>query len=205
MTQIYLISPPKIELKDFSLQLEIALKTGLVPAFQLRLKDYERNDITFIARQIKKICQDNNCLFILNDDYQLAFEVVANGVHLGSDDGSIKKARQFLPQNFIIGASCYDSKHLAIQAVEDGANYISYGAFFASQTKKSKGNPKPDIISWSVELLDVPIVAIGGINDQNCKILVDVGVDFIAVISYVWQHPQGVAVAIRNIASKLNN
>src|SRR3989338_10063410 len=113
MTQIYLISPPKIELKDFSLQLEIALKTGLVPAFQLRLKDYERNDITFIARQIKKICQDNNCLFILNDDYQLAFEVVANGVHLGSDDGSIKKARQFLPQNFIIGASCYDSKHLA--------------------------------------------------------------------------------------------
>ena len=203
MTQIYLISPPKIDQKLFANELNVALKTGLIPTFQLRLKEYERSEIKKISIELQKICNDNNCLFILNDDYNLALEIGASGVHIGSSDGSIQQARKIAPADFIIGASCYDSRHLAIQAAEDGADYISYGAFFPSKTKVSQGNPTPEIISWSAEILDLPIVAIGGIDNTNCKILVDAGADFLAVISYVWQNPAGVEIAIKNLAQKL--
>ena len=99
MTKIYLISPPKIDLKSFSKNLESALKTSLVPVFQLRLKDYPKQEIKAIAQELKKICHANNCLFLLNDFYEMALEIEADGVHLGSEDGSIKIARQKSLQN----------------------------------------------------------------------------------------------------------
>lgn len=203
MAKIYLISPPKIELKDFSVSLKKAVTTGLVPVFQLRLKDYNRKEIILISKELKKICADNNCLFILNDDYKIALEIGANGVHLGCDDGLISQARKISEENFIIGASCYDSRHLAIMAAEEGADYISFGTFFPSKTKNSKGKPTVDIIKWSAEMMDLPIVAIGGINDGNCRPLIEAGADFVAVISYIWQHPEGVEVAIKNLSLKL--
>lgn len=199
MAQIYLISPPQIELKDFSLKLEEALKTGLVPAFQLRLKNYSQSEVKKISQEIKKICDDNNCLFLLNDFYEIALEVGASGVHVGIDDKKISQIRQNSPKNFIIGASCYDSKHLAMEAGEQGADYISFGAFFETKTKISRGKPTIEILNWASEILNLPIVAIGGINDKNCGELIKNGVDFLAVISYVWQHPQGVEVALKNI------
>ena len=91
MTQIYLISPPKIELKTFSKRLEDALKTGLVPVFQLRLKDYEKSEIVKIATEVKKICEQNSCLFLLNDFWQIALDIGAAGVHLGEEDGLISE------------------------------------------------------------------------------------------------------------------
>ncbi len=203
MAKIYLISPPKIDLKEFSLSLKSAVETGLVPVFQLRLKDYEKTEIVKISQELKKICFDNNCLFILNDDYKTALEIGANGVHLGCDDGLISQARKNSDENFIIGASCYDSRHLAIEAAENGANYISFGTFFPSSTKNSKGKPTTDIIEWSAEMLDLPIVTIGGITNENCRPLIDAGADFIAVISYVWQNPQGVEAALKNLSLKL--
>ena len=123
MAQIYLISPPQIELKDFSLKLEKALKTGLIPAFQLRLKNYSLSEVKKISQEIKKICDDNNCLFLLNDFYEIALEICASGVHVGIDDKKISQIRQNSPKNFVIGASCYDSKHLAMEACEQGADY----------------------------------------------------------------------------------
>ena len=203
MAQIYLISPPQIELKDFSLKLEKALKTGLIPAFQLRLKNYSLSEVKKISQEIKKICDDNNCLFLLNDFYEIALEVRASGVHVGIDDKKISQIRQNSPKNFIIGASCYDSKHLAMEAGEQGADYISFGAFFETQTKISRGKPSVEILNWASEILNLPIVAIGGINDKNCVELVKNGVDFLAVISYVWQHPKGVEVAIKNLHQQL--
>ena len=203
MAQIYLISPPQIELKDFSLKLEKALKTGLVPSFQLRLKNYSPLEIKKFSQEIKKICDDNNCLFLLNDFYEIALEVGASGVHVGIDDKKISQIRQNSPKNFIIGASCYDSKHLAIEAGERGADYISFGAFFATKTKISRGKPSVEILAWASEMLNLPIVAIGGINDQNCVDLVKNGADFLAVISYVWQHPLGVEVALKNLHQQL--
>jgi thiamine-phosphate pyrophosphorylase len=199
MAQIYLISPPQIELKDFSLKLEKALKTGLVPSFQLRLKNYSPSEIKKISQEIKKICDNNNCLFLLNDFYEIALEIGASGVHVGIDDKKISQIRQNSPKNFVIGASCYDSKHLAMEAGEQGADYISFGAFFATQTKISRGKPTFEILNWASEILNLPIVAIGGINDKNCVELVKNGADFLAVISYVWQHPDGVEVAIKNL------
>jgi thiamine-phosphate pyrophosphorylase len=199
MAQIYLISPPQIELKDFSLKLEKALKTGLVPSFQLRLKNYSLSEIKKISQEIKKICDNNNCLFLLNDFYEIALEVGASGVHVGIDDKKISQIRQNSPKNFVIGASCYDSKHLAMEAGEQGADYISFGAFFETQTKISRGKPTVEILNWASEILNLPIVAIGGINDKNCSELIKNGADFLAVISYVWQHPLGVDMAIKNL------
>jgi len=203
MAQIYLISPPQIELKDFSVKLEKALKTGLVPSFQLRLKNYSTPEVKKISQEIKKICDNNNCLFLLNDFYEIALEVGASGVHVGIDDKKISQIRQNSPKNFVIGASCYDSKHLAMEAGEQGADYISFGAFFETQTKISRGKPTVEILNWASEMLNLPIVAIGGINDKNCVELVKNGADFLAVISYVWQHPKGVEIAIKNLHQQL--
>jgi len=203
MAQIYLISPPQIELKDFSVKLEKALKTGLVPSFQLRLKNYSTLEVKKISQEIKKICDNNNCLFLLNDFYEIALEVGASGVHVGIDDKKISQIRQNSPKNFVIGASCYDSKHLAMEAGEQGADYISFGAFFETKTKISRGKPTVEILNWASEILNLPIVAIGGINDKNCGELIKNGADFLAVISYVWQHPEGVEVAIKNLHQQL--
>ncbi len=200
MTKIYLISPPKIELESFSKRLEDVLKTGLIPVFQLRLKDYKNDEIREISKELKEICHKNNCLFLLNDSLDIALEIRADGVHLGVDDGSIAQAREKSPENFIIGASCYDSKHLAMEAVEQGADYISFGAFFESRTKKSRGNPEPAIITWADEILNVPIVTIGGINDENCSILVKSGADFVSVISYIWDNKKGEVEAAKELS-----
>lgn len=199
MTQIYLISPPQIELKTFSQRLENALKTNLVPTFQLRLKNYPAAEVKKIAQELLKICQDNNCLFLLNDSYQMALDIGAGGVHLGVEDGSIATARKKSPANFVIGASCYDSKHLAMEAGEQGADYVSFGAFFESKTKVSRGRPTLEIIEWCNEIMNLPIVTIGGITAENCQPLIRSGADFLSVISYVWDHPQGEVAALQSL------
>jgi thiamine-phosphate pyrophosphorylase len=199
MSQIYLISPPQIELKTFSKRLESALRTTLVPVFQLRLKNYFDQEVKNISRELKKICHANNCLFLLNDYCEIALDIGADGVHLGAEDGSILSARNKSPKNFIIGASCYDSRDLAILAAEQGADYLSFGAFFSSNTKKSRGNPSLEILEWSKDRLSLPIVAIGGVTDQNCNSIVKSGADFLSVISYVWDHPCGEKIALQNL------
>ena len=202
MTQIYLISPPKFNLKEFANELDNVLKTGLVPVFQLRLKDCEKEIIKKYALELKKICLQNNCLFILNDDLDLAIDIEANGVHLGIDDQNTNSNISQIKntnKNFIIGASCYDSRHLAMQAGEQGVDYISFGAFYPSSTKVSRGKPSLELLDWAIEMLNIPIVGIGGINSQNCQQLITHQIDFIAIISYVWQHPQGSIFAVKEI------
>ena len=186
MSKIYLISPPKIEIDQFKVDLDQLLSSGLVAVFQLRLKDYDLSEIKSIAQELKPICQKNNCPIILNDHGDIAIELGLDGAHLGVDDGKIADLRSKAPKNFIIGASCYDSKHLAMIAGEEGSDYVSFGAFYPSATKQSRGKPTIEIIKWCDELMNLPIVAIGGIDDTNCQQLVNAGVDFIAVISYIW-------------------
>ncbi len=120
-------------------------------------------------------------------------------------DFTVSTIRKNSSPNFIIGASCYDSKHLAMEAGEQGADYVSFGAFFPSKTKTSRGKPTPEILSWCDEILNLPTVAIGGINDQNCKELVKAKADFLAVISYVWQHQNGVITALNRLQDSINN
>ena len=205
MTQIYLISPPKIEVDNFSTQLEIALQTKQIPVFQLRLKDYSDEEIVSIGKKLLKICEKHQTLFILNDRLDLALKIGAGGVHLGGEDGNILSARRNSPQNFIIGASCYDSKHLAVEAIEQSADYISFGTFFPSSTKNSKGKPMPEILEWADDFLNVPTVAIGGITAENCVELVKNKADFLAVISYVWENKNGIEFAINKLLSALSS
>lgn len=187
MSKIYLISPPQIDdLQDFTKSLDDILSLNLIPVFQLRLKGYELSEITNIAKELLAICQKHNVLFILNDYADLAIKIGAGGVHVGVDDENIMNIKKKSPEGFVVGASCYDSKDLAMIAAEQGADYISFGAFFESPTKKSRGKPDPEIIKWSDELFNIPTVAIGGITDENCSALVDMGAEFLAVISYVW-------------------
>ena len=188
MTKIYLISPPKIDdFKEFSLALENCLKTNLVPVFQLRLKGCE--DL-----EIAKKAQEN-----------IAIDIGADGVHVGIEDNLISKIRAKVDDNFIIGASCYDSRHLAFESAEQGASYISFGAFFESPTKKSRGKPNPEILKWANEIMNLPTVAIGGINPENCAELVKNKADFIAVISYIWQNKGKEAENILKLSNTINS
>ena len=138
LTKLYLISPDHIKVNEFSKVLESVLKTGLVSCFQLRLKSTEDNYIISASKQLIPICKKYKVPFILNDRLDLAYEVKADGVHLGEDDGSILEARKLLGTQAIIGASCYNSKHLAMEAGENGADYVAFGAFFETKTKIPK-------------------------------------------------------------------
>jgi len=186
MTKIYLISPPQIEIDKFSESLKNALSSNRISVFQLRLKDYSQDIIKKYCKEIKKICDDYNCPLILNDFHEIALELGLAGVHVGVDDKKIDIIRKNSPQNFIIGASCYDSRHLAMQAGECGADYISFGAFFTSKTKQSRGKPSIELLQWAIEMLNLPIVGIGGITPDNCAELVKNKIDFLAVISCIW-------------------
>ena len=204
-TKLYLISPPKFNLDDFSNQLEIALATKKVPVFQLRMKDVSDQEIIVAAQKLQKICHKYQTNFILNDRLELALKIGADGVHLGSDDGEISVARKKAPKNFIIGSSCYDSKHRIMVACEEGTDYVSLGTFFPSNTKNSSGKPTLELLKWCTDFINVPVVAIGGINSDNCLDLIKNGADFLAVISYVWQHRNGADVGINSLMQTINN
>lgn len=185
-TKLYLITPPKININKFAISLSEVLKTSLVSCLQLRLKDVKDKDIIEAARILKPICSNYNVPFILNDRLDLVRELETDGVHLGQEDASISEARKLLGPNAIIGASCYNSKHRAMEAAEAGANYVAFGAFFDTKTKNPKTRAKINTIKDWVFISDVPCVAIGGINPSNCIELVSAGVDFLAVIGCIW-------------------
>ena len=201
MTKLYLISPSCFNINEFAILLEEVLSTGLVTCFQLRLKNIKDQEIINISKVLKSICKKNDVSFILNDRLDLANIVGADGVHLGEGDGSILDARKLLGPNAIIGASCYNSKHLAMEAAEKGADYVAFGAFFETKTKKAKTKAKISIIEDWVFISDVPCVAIGGINPSNCHELVKAGADFIAVVGSIWNNTDSPKNAIKNFKS----
>ena len=186
MTKLYLISPPNININEFIFSLDNVLNTGLVSCFQLRLKNVKDEDIIESSKALKPICNKYHVPFILNDRLDLVNKVEADGVHLGEDDDSILEARKLLGPKAIIGASCYNSKHLAMKAAEEGADYVAFGAFFATITKDPKTKADINIIKDWTLISNIPCVAIGGINSSNCKELVDAGADFIAVVGSIW-------------------
>ncbi len=210
MTKLYLISPPKIDLETFSIKLSDALSSNKVSIFQLRLKDISYDEIAYNAKKLIKICDNHKVPFIMNDNVDLALEIGASGVHLGDDDDDIKyakkqyKAKEKHPTKldyFVIGASCYDSKDKILKATEDGADYVSIGAFFESKTKQSKGKATMELLKWCNKSIKIPKVCIGGINNENYKQLLDNKTDFIAIISYIWDHEKGIKFALESLES----
>ena len=197
LTKLYLISPANININEFTEDLEKVLKTGLVSCFQLRLKNIEDDVIVSASSKIIPVCKKYNVPFILNDRIDLAYKVGAEGVHLGEDDGNIVEARKLLGPKAIIGASCYNSKHLAMEAAESGANYVAFGAFFDTKTKTPKSKAEIDTIKDWIYISNIPCVAIGGINSSNCVDLVREGVDFLAVIGSVWDNEDTPEVSVK--------
>ena len=194
--QLYLISPPDVS-GDFADRLKAALDAGPIAAFQLRLKGLDDHAIARAAEPLMRICSDHEVAFIVNDSIGLAKRIGADGVHLGQADGDPREARRLLGPQAQIGVTCHDSRHLAMEAGDAGADYVAFGAFFPTHTKETRHRPEPSILGWWTTLFEVPCVAIGGITPDNGRVLVEAGADFLAVCSAVWSHPQGPAAAVK--------
>jgi len=194
--QLYLISPPTLP-ADFADRLREALDAGPVAAFQLRLKDRTDEEILDAAARLMPVCAEHDVAFIVNDRIDLARACGADGVHLGQGDGDPRQARALLGPSAQIGVTCHDSRHLAMEAGEAGADYVAFGAFFPTSTKEVRHRPDPSILGWWSTLFEIPCVAIGGITPENGRVLVEAGADFLAVSSAVWSHPEGPATAVR--------
>ncbi len=194
--RLYLISPPKLSAANFLGPLKEALKGGDVASFQLRLKHVSDDEIRRAVDTLRPIVQANGTAFILNDRPDLAAELGCDGVHIGQDDASYAAARAALPDG-IIGVTCHDSRHLAMDAAEAGADYVAFGAFFPTRTKEPKTQALPELLTWWNEMMVVPCVAIGGITVANAPGLVQAGADFLAVSAGVWEHAGGPEQAVR--------
>jgi thiamine-phosphate pyrophosphorylase len=183
--QLYLISPRDVG-GAFPDRLARALEPGLATAFQLRVKDTDEDALARFAEPLQRICADADVAFIVNDSMALAKRLGADGVHLGQEDGDIREARALLGPDAQIGKTCHDSRHLAMDAGEAGADYVAFGAFFPTTTKPSNYRPDPVILSWWSTLFEIPCVAIGGLTPENSRPVVDAGADFLAVSQAVW-------------------
>ena len=206
-TQLYLITPPQLaDEAAFVAVLKDVFATGHVAALQIRLKLDDQTGIDkaatrSLANAITPMAQAAECAIFINDDPELAVELGADGVHLGRSDMSIKDARALLHDDMIIGATCHDSRHLAMEAGEDGADYVAFGAFFPTATKDASTTAAPDILDWWQHLMELPCVAIGGITVDNAAPLISAGADFLAVSAGVWQHEAGPVAAVEAFAA----
>ena len=194
--RLYLISPQEVG-GGFPDRLKAALEPGLAAAFQLRVKNVQEHELARLAEPLQRICADAEVAFIVNDSVSLAKRLGADGVHLGQSDGDIREARALLGPSAQIGKTCHDSRHLAMEAGEAGADYVAFGAFYPTTTKETRHRPDPSILSWWATLFELPSVAIGGIMPVNAPPLVAAGADFLAVSGAVWNAPEGEVAAVK--------
>ena len=183
---IYLISPNKIKKKFFNDLIEI-LKSNKVSFFQLRLKNTSFRKKLLIGKKVKKICKKYNTKFLINDDVHLAKELNSDGCHLGQKDMQLVKARKLIGKK-IIGITCHNSLKLAKSAIKDSADYIAFGAFNLSSTKKVKYKASVSLIKKAKKISNIPIVVIGGINFKNYKKLLLNKANFLAISGYIWNN-----------------
>jgi thiamine-phosphate pyrophosphorylase len=194
--QLYLISPLDVG-GAFPEKLEQALAAGPVAAFQFRVKGIDQHEAAALAAPLQEICARHDVAFIVNDSIALAKRLKADGVHLGQGDGDVREAREQLGRDAQIGVTCHNSRHLAMEAAEAGADYVAFGAFFPTNTKEVDHIAELDTVQKWTLVTEIPCVAIGGITPDNAKPLVEAGADFLAVSGAVWNHPQGPAEAVK--------
>ncbi len=195
--RLYLITPLALDPAAFRDTLAAALDAGDVACLQLRLKDASDDEIRRAADVLRPVAQARDVAFLMNDRPDLAAETGCDGVHVGQEDVSYAEARRIVGKQAIVGVTCHNSRHLAMVAAEQGADYVAFGAFFATGTKQPKTRAEPEILTWWSELMEVPCVAIGGITVDNAPVLVRAGADFLAVVAGVWAHEDGPAAAVR--------
>ena len=192
-SELYLISPLDVA-GTFPERLARALDAGPVAAFQFRVKGVDEHEAVRLAAPLQEVCAAREVAFIVNDSISLAKRIKADGVHLGQDDGTVEEARQRLGREAQIGVTCHNSRHLAMEAGEAGADYVAFGAFFPTTTKQTEYHAEPELLTWWQELMEIPCVAIGGITPDTCKPLVEAGADFIAVSGAVWNGDEAEAI-----------
>lgn len=191
--QLYLISPLDVG-SSFPDRLARALDAAPVAAFQFRVKGLDEHEAARLAEPLLAICAARDVTFIVNDSIGLAKRLGADGVHLGQGDGIVADARQRLGKDAQIGVTCHDSRHLAMEAGEAGADYVAFGAFFPTATKQTEFRAELNLLDWWQGIFEIPCVAIGGITPENCAPLVAAGADFLAVSNAVWGGDEAAAV-----------
>ena len=202
--RLYLITPPTLpDLGDFATALEQALSAGDVAALQLRLKAVPEGEIARAVAALKPICQSYGVALILNDNPGLAARLDCDGVHIGQEDATYAEARRAMGPDRIVGVTCHDSRHLAMEASEAGADYVAFGAFFPTTTKDPKTRAEPEVLTVWQESMQTPCVAIGGVTVENARALAQAGADFLAVSAGVWAYPDGPAAAVKALNTEI--
>jgi len=197
-TRLYLITPAAIaDLRAFATILDEALAAGDVAAFQIRLKPADDATIREAVSVLAPVARAHGVAVILNDRPDLAADLGCDGVHVGQSDASVAAARRLMGPDAMIGATCHDSRDLAMDAAEAGADYVAFGAFFPTDTKEATHRPDLEVLTIWQETIEVPCVAIGGITVDNVASLAAAGADFVAVSGGVWSHPEGATAAVR--------
>ena len=166
------------------------LSSRRVKYFQLRLKKYSDSKLLKIGKKIRTITKKYKVKLIINDSPLLAKKINADGCHLGQSDGSIKNARKLLKKNKIIGITCHGSKKLILSAIKEKPNYIALGSFFKSKLKPNTKKAKKNLVKWCKQRTNLPIIAIGGINNKNYESLIKLGVNYLAISSFIWNNPR---------------
>ena len=198
--RLYLITPPRIDdPAAFGEALKAALDAGDVAVLQIRLKDVDDAGIAEVVR-VKGFAAED---IVLNDRPDLAVRLGCDGVHIGQDDASYAEARRIMGSNGVVGVTCHDSRHLAMEAAEAGADYVAFGAFFPTATKAPLYHAEPELLTVWQEVMQTPCVAIGGITAANARGLAAAGADFLAVSAGVWAHPEGPAEAVRALNAEI--
>ncbi|SOD97656.1 thiamine phosphate synthase [Caenispirillum bisanense] len=198
--RLYLITPPRLDdLGAFAATLARALDAGDVAALQIRLKDVDDDTVRRTVEALLPVAQDREVAVILNDRPDLAHATGCDGVHVGQDDTPYREARKIMGPDAIVGVTSHDSRHLAMLAAEEGADYVAFGAFYPTLTKEPKAQAEIGILEWWQSMMTVPCVAIGGITPANAEPLIRAGADFLAVSSGVWTWPEGPEAAVREL------
>lgn len=194
--RLYLITPPVLDAEAFAPRLAEALAGGDVACVQLRLKPADDATILAAGRRLGPMIQEAGAAFIINDRPDLAVALDADGVHVGQTDAGYREARKAVGPDRIVGVTCHDSRHLAMIAAEQGADYVAFGAFHPTATKDAPTRAEPEILEIWQETMEVPCVAIGGITVETAGALARAGADFVAVSAGVWAHPDGSRAAV---------
>jgi thiamine-phosphate pyrophosphorylase len=201
--RLYLITPPDIsDIAAFARELDAALDGGDVASLQIRLKSRDGvaapdRHILELGRHIVARAQDRGVAVLVNDRPDLAVELGADGVHIGQQDMPLARTRKLVGDGAIVGVTCHDSRHLALEAGEAGADYVAFGAFYPTDTKDPATRAEPELLTWWQQMIELPCVAIGGITTDNARPLVEAGADFLAVSAGVWRHGKGPGEAVR--------
>jgi thiamine-phosphate pyrophosphorylase len=204
LCRLYLITPPRLDdLAAFGRVLAHALDAGDVAALQIRLKDVPDEVIAAAVDALAPIAQARGVAVILNDRPDLAASLGCDGVHVGQEDTPLAEARRIVGKDAMVGVTCHDSLHLAMEAAEGGADYVAFGAFFPTTTKDASTRAEPELLAgWQADML-IPCVAIGGITVDTAREIAAAGADFIAVSAGVWSYGDGPAAAVKRLNEEI--